>query len=499
VKRLLLGATALAASYALILATLLFLGSPGTKRHHVESVLFVFVVLGLAHIVVSRPDGVEAPVIKPRLSYAVVLAVIGAAGYWRALQVGLLSDDYVLRDWAQTGHFLGVGSPFARPVGLWLWRCVLEAGGQAPALHLISLGLHVLNTILAVSVARHLGLGRLGCVVTAVAFIAWPTQVEPVFWASAIFDVLTTSCLLAAIVLSFRLRSTRRTVLTVAGIAALTTVALLTKESAICLPALWFVCRFPEWRRAGIERREIAAVAAVCACCAGYVGWRLAADLPMFGAPSLTRYVLKEQVSRTFGTLAVPFADRILHLHPWTGILTSLTAITLGFAVASGRRSTRQIIALQGLLWCLVASAPTIGFLLIGADLDGTRYLYLPLVGWGVFMGAACEQLAGHRITFRVMLSLLGATVAIALVQAQLTMGDWSRAALERDRLLAEAVAAADRAHCGRVTVAGLPPRYRGAQLFNNGFAEALGDLGPRVGGERTCQFEWTDLGFRER
>jgi hypothetical protein len=72
---------------------------------------------------------------------------------------------------------------------------------------------------------------------------------------------------------------------------------------------------------------------------------------------------------------------------------------------------------------------------------------------------------------------------------------DWSDAAEQRAAILARAHETAARYGCGTVEAIDLPQRYRGAQLFNNGFAEAFAD-GPSLRGRRRCVLTWTGGAF---
>src|SRR6188768_1340615 len=98
-----------------------------SPRYRLESAAVALIVVGLA-TVASRP-GTTPPVSRePEPVWLMWLPVFLAAAlalYYPALQLGLLSDDYVLRVVAMSPT-LGIGSGwFVRPVPLLMWRLLL--------------------------------------------------------------------------------------------------------------------------------------------------------------------------------------------------------------------------------------------------------------------------------------------------------------------------------------------------------------------------------------
>ena len=148
-----------------------------------------------------------------------------------------------------------------------------------------------------------------------------------------------------------------------------------------------------------------------------------------------------------------------------------------------------------------MAAAPTLGLLFIGPYLDGSRYLYLAALGWGVALGGILEALWSHRILRPAAIAVIASLCVAAGVEQQRRMTDWQGAAAERDRIIADASRLANEeakdAQCGSISASNLPPRFRGAQLFTNGFAEAIDEArGPSVS-SRHCAWTWTGVAFR--
>ncbi|HEX9365425.1 MAG TPA: hypothetical protein VF921_02295 [Vicinamibacterales bacterium] len=491
---------ALATTHLVVLLAWYFFGAYGIKRHHLESASFVSASVALLTLLFSPPRSPSLPAGVADRHLGLVILLVAGVAYAGAVGVGLLSDDYVLRSWVLDGRLRGDGSPFLRPAALMLWRVVFLLGGGAVVLHLLNVLLHITNTILAAHVAARLGLSRLGVLAATAVFLVWPTQVEPVVWAAGVFDVLSTTWMLLALLIWLTEPAFLSERLSVLAVCVLTVLSLLTKESAVALPALALVAVTPRLLEIVQSRRQIALLFSMVGLTLAYMGWRLWLNLPVAGTATLTRYVMKEQLSRTFGTLAVPLSEATIQSHPAIACLAVATLIVLGTLsiVTSSQRSRGQVVAVQGLVWCVVAAAPTIGVLFIGPYLDGSRYLYLSALGWGLVIGGILDALSNRRSLHRLGVAFVAGLVVVAAVEQRSRLADWRAAAAERDAILGAAIRLADRAQCGTTTARNLPPRFNGAQLFTNGFAEALREARPVATGSRPCQWTWTGSELRQ-
>lgn len=432
------------------------------------------------------------------LHSAAIAAALAIAAYVRGLDVGLLSDDFVLQSWVLEGRVRWEGAPFERPVALVLWRAIFLAGGGAFVLHLLNVALHAVNTVLAARLAWRLGLGRVGVIVATLTFLLWPTQVEPVVWAAGVFDVLATTWMLLALVVLIRpvpLLSVPLDGILVSGLAVL---AFFTKESAVALPILAIVVTAPRYptKRGG---RELVMLSALLLSTAGYFCWRLMTGLAIAGTAGVTRYMAKEQLSRTFGTLSVPLSSDTIQLVPVLAFLLVAGVVLLATAsiISSTRRSPAHVVAVQGLFWCAIAAAPTIGFLYIGEYLEGSRYLYLAALGWGLVLAGSIEAVWDRRVLRWAGVGVLSVMFVAAGVEQQRRVSDWRAAARQRDDIVLQATQLAAERRCGTVSAANLPATLKGAQLFTNGFNEAMkSQTGPATATH--CRWTWTGQAFRE-
>ena len=471
----------------------------GVKRHNVESACFIFGAVVVARVLstgtvdsLARYEASRKP--------TVLIVLVGVAVLSGGIGVGLLSDDYVLRRWIEAGHLRWVGPQFARPVAQGLWSVVFTAGGGATSLHVLNITLHILNSILVWRLGATLGLTPRSAYVAAAVFLLWPTQVEPVVWAAGIFDVLSTFFMLTALSVTHTARPTISRAVETPLVATLTLLALFSKESAVALPGLFLLTRYWASARVFGSARDRMLFLTMLSCTAAYFGWRLWAQLPLESGVVVSRYVLKEQISRTIASLALPVSETTARSHPWLAAAVSsfvpvLVAISL---CRPGRKWLGIGLSLRGAAWCVIAAAPTVGLLVVGAYLDGSRYLYCATLGWGFLVGGLLDSVGDNPILERAAVSSALAVLVLVGIEQQLRLADWRGAAVERDRLLAEAIGLADRSECRTVSVSGLPPRFQGAQLFNNGFSEALDASRPIVTGHRQCEWRWTGIAFEE-
>jgi hypothetical protein len=503
VLRLTLG---LLAARTVWLTSELLLRTGRAQRHHVESILFLVVGVTAILLVGDRDDHRSHPTHRRLPAWCVFAAALMVAFvlYWPVLRLGFLSDDFVLIDRALRGEFVSPAHEFVRPLPLMLWRLVVIAGGGAMAIHALNVIFHGVNGALTWRLARQMGTSENGALVAGLLFLVWPTQVESVAWASGISDVLMTTLVLAAITICLgraQQSSGRRIVL----VSMLAVAALLTKETAAAIPALFLLGFVPGWMVRPPTRRELFDVGIVALVCTTFVVWRIVFRFSTvdWAAPVLSRYTVKELLSRVFGGLAVPFTADWIRRFPVVALLFAAVVLVVVItpALAGHRGASSRWLLLCAALWPVLAAAPALGYLLIGGYLEGSRYLYLPSAGWVILLvgsGASIPHIRHGALT----VAIVCAALAVSYVQGRWLLRDWDAAAERREMILLNAHQALDTSSCATGTFRGAPESYRAAQLFRNGLDEAVrlstGGGQSRVG-RGTCEFDWMDNGFRRR
>jgi hypothetical protein len=461
------------ALYLLLRVCALYLGIGGTRRHHIESAAFLFLLL-LLPLVLTRGapyDRSQAAPIAPRFLPVLVIAVLVAASlvvYWGLLFVGLFADDYVVIDAAREGRVTAWRELF-RPVIFLVWRPLIALTGQpAPLLHALNIILHGVNAGLVGLLAHRLLRGPWSGLVAGAFFLWLPSGLEGIAWASGLQDVLMSTFVLLFLV--FVTHEEQAWWIRALAIAALIA-GLLTKETAISAPPLAAIVG------AGAETREarrrtwlMAAVSLVTV--AVFLAIRFAVlPLPASYGPDLSRYGLKELLVRPFATLLVPLREEELQAAPLLAVGLA-AAVVVGLRVAAGRwdrYAVRFRVAVIGAAMVLAAVAPVLSYFYIDANLLGSRYLYLAQAGWVLILVAILESASeGRKAIFLPVLGvLLGAWFVAGTIHVEL----WTEAARARDRVLA--AAGTTTPTCSSWAVYGLPATVQGVPLFINGFPEA--------------------------
>jgi hypothetical protein len=449
----------------------------------------ILVAVGLATAALPAPRLNVQSAVNPQSTlgrrFYVALAtavVLSLSMYWPALSIGLLSDDFVLlgRSWSETVS--PTAWEFYRPLPLLLWKLLFPIGGPE-TLHAFNILLHGLNAWLVARLARCLRHTVLVSTIAGVVFLAFPAAVEPIAWNSGVFDVgMVTLGLLY-------LHTCAAPVLPVLQPSLLLTAALLTKETAVALPVIAGILSL----RVRITTRTLLVSVAVTV---AYVLFRIWAGLPTrLQAPTSLRYAIKEVIVRPFASLGIPWTGDELAAHPiLLGVVTAMVLTTLVYLYCL--RPTLGARVVIGPAIVLAGVLPLWEILFISDDLEGSRYLYLPLVGWSLLLA---DLIAEHGTRRMRMYSL---TAVALLVTAGIWgvrehLASWQEASRTRDAVLRSAREQLARSPCAQIRFENVPETVAGAQVFRNGLSEALHHPKPSEPElVTTCIFTWSDGRF---
>lgn len=423
----------------------------GIARHHLETAWMWLVGVVLLFALPKRSTPLAARPVQ-RVRGVTLFAFVGAAAvlYLPVLGNGFLSDDFVLARLAAQNEFLGTSWQFLRPLPVLCFKLV---GAHPLPLHAAIVLLHGANAALVAVLATEAGLSAAAAVAAGAIFLTFPAHAEAVAWCSGLQDVLMTTGVLASVALA----NVSRERLALPALAG----ALLTKETAVAAPALFWLFNPRRWRVALYGLGIVAA----------YATWRLLALPPTPGyalAPS--SYKLKELLVRPFAALTVPVRTGTVSEWPWLGtaLVCGLLALVLRAAWAwRGRRRdiwTSCALALS----VLVSVAPVYSLFDVSPTLQGARYLYLPAAAWSILIATLLMPTSS-----RLNLVLTALVVMSSAVGLRANLTAWNAAARRRDDLLADVVRARQ-SGCAAVWVRNVPDSVDGAYVFRNGLAEAI-------------------------
>jgi len=416
-----------------------------------------------------------------------------------ALRVGFLADDFGLLRAAQLAAGpLDVARMlplkiFYRPVSLLVWWLGLHLWNGAPlGYHLVGLLLHTANTSLLYLLARRYTGSAYGGLMAALLFALHPFHLEPTLWPAAQPDLLCTAfclsslwCVDCHLAAAGRLRSA----LAFAGALLAFLLALWSKETAAALPAL-ILLRFALVPRDQRRARALPIVAAYAPALVAYfvvrhlmlaehwlgdyrtqlAWWHLLfPSTPLLLTGQLFFPVHRDLLTSLFPPylLAAAIALMALALLWW---IRSLELV-----------SWRRLVLYAGYLFMPVLPVWTAG-LTLGADMENTRYGYLPSVGLALLFGHICARQRGpsRRSVLAGVLMILFAAALSAWYVAP-----WKQAARLRDEVLAAGVQLVtqlpDSPPPTTVFFQSVPSSHLGAPMFVEGcYAKALSPLLPR-------------------
>ena len=401
-----------------------------------------------------------------------LLLLIPAALLW-TLTIPLVSDDFVHIGYAI--HFtpdkirglftIPAGDGFFRPLGYLSYALDARWAGNNPALwHLATLLIHFANCVLVYLVARQAGLARFFAAAAAVLFGIHGSRPEVVTWIACRFDLIATFFLLSTLALFSA--SARRSWLYAAALAT-AFLALISKEAAYVLPILLFLVGEPRPFRELLRR--VAPFAALTAAVFLY-RWHLFSGIGGYQTAAHTPAILNFSLSRTLNGVFLRLWATLFFPINWTQPAQWWLWVAFVLAIAAylliairGRRDRRT---LSFLLFTFVAALPVEQFLLIGADLEKSRILYLPSVGFALFLAAVLS-----RIEWRIPAALALIAFQTACLEHNLLV--WRGVAVVAQHAC-NSVAASLQGNAKTVTVLDLPNVLRGVYFFHKGMPDCL-------------------------
>jgi hypothetical protein len=462
-------------------------GRFNVPRHRVESATVAFVVVGaLSHFALTTRSVPNRPGFAALPGEWTLWIVAAAVLYWPSLWLGPLSDDYALADRARHGAVGLVHAEFLRPLPLLAWGALLRLQTGWVGLHLLNVAAHGTVAFLATRLAVPLLPSRPTTVAVGLLILTFPAAVEAVSWASGVFDVTATLLAIATVLASRRYTAhTRRR--TRAAMVACACAALLCKETAAVIPALigldmWVSKRWPRsliWDGSAL---------AVSFGCIGAARLWFASDAVR---QPVTKYVLQRWLFGTIGGLTVPWHSEIVGAWPWvpvTGAILAIGVATVFFVTRSAVATTRVAVAALG--WLLLGTLPALTFFFIAPDLQQSRYLYLPAVGYMLLLVTMASRGRASDVRGLGVVALL---VVLGVFGVRQHQTYWQRAAAARDAVLNAARTDRTLRACPTTSIRGLPDTVAGAYVFRNGAELAFAAEGVVLSASAppSCTFSW--------
>ena len=499
----LLAASLLASSVLIIRA----LAGPFTLLLPVNSPLNAESWLGLSLVLLlitgatrSRTGGAPAGAQVPnRVGFLLLsLALLTVLALWRVLGLYFLADDFWLVQTANAATFplhplfvKGGSDDYFRPAGAVSLMLTAQYAAFNPLLwHATALALHVSNVLLVFLLALRLSLRRFGAFFAAALFAIHGTRPEAVAWIAGRFDLLSTFFVLAGLLLFLRMCEEQGNPrhLWLLGSLSCMVLAIFTKESAYAfapLAALLVVGRQDSVRRRALLLAPFFLLTAALlvhrwSMYGDIGGYRTASGEPQAFVLGLIP-TLKALGLRIWAALYFPInwsaePGRLLGL-----LLIVSTTCWLRLSMIRMRWTEAAI----PLGFTILSAIPPLHQLLIGQDLQKSRLLYLPSVGFCLLLGLAARELR-PRIRWLLLATVLGFNFLVL----QHNLNFWEQASAQA-RLARATATGCITSSTRRLIVRDVPENLRGVYFLANVFPaivtmnSSLGDLPVEFRAER--------------
>ncbi|MFL5803355.1 MAG: hypothetical protein ACJ8CR_16640 [Roseiflexaceae bacterium] len=434
-----------------------------------------------------------------KLFFPIVLGLLVLLGYLPALHTAFLADDFILLSQAQikySGLSIFAVSPywwFYRPLSALVWQYTFKLFGYHPlGYHLFSLGLHWASSLLIVALVRrfttHSTLLAPGA---GLLFALLPLHPETVVWLASQFDLLATVCYLATLcclLLAWERRSIPFYLLALGAYQ----LSLWSKESAFTLPII--VVMFGLALRDRPRPRILIGGTLPFALLLGinllqrYLVWgRIGGYL---NAPSDYPSFIWDHLAGTLAVLVGPLNRLLLPAY-----LRQLWMLGMAALLVAGLMAGyNQRLILLALGWLLITLLPAINILPVAADLEGSRFLYLPAVGFCMGLVALIDAVAKRFVAREPQRASAAAIMMLGALYfgvLRIHMQPWpiaGQAAIDILQDLHRLIPSF--APGSKLQTLGLPDKYNGAFVLRNGLDWAfLERYGSRPAVEQVAQF----------
>jgi hypothetical protein len=367
---------------------------------------------------------------------------------------GLTLDNLV---WA----FKGVARTHWQPLTTLSHMLDVSLFGMRPGgHHATSLVLHILNTLLVFAVLQSMTGARWRSAFVAALFALHPLHVEPVAWASARRDVLSTLFGLLSM-LAYVSYAKRGGIGRYALVALLVVLALLAKSMLVTLPLAFLVldywplcrvriggrdngentstpqrtvaCQVQSIKRVVLEKIPLL-VLSMAFCLVAIVMLKNAGEVEMVGKVPFHLRAANAVVSYVVYIEKVIWPARLSphYVHPnlpggtpwapWQIIGAGLVLIAISGLVVRAN-SRRYLVA--GWLWYLGMLVPVIGFVQVGKPGMADRYTYVSVIGLFIIVAWGGLEVLGGWSERRRLVCRIGPACAIVVIAACMARSHW--------------------------------------------------------------------------
>jgi protein O-mannosyl-transferase len=420
----------------------------------------------------------------------------------------IINSYFLSDDFAQIGKILGgdlsvvwgkAHGGFFRPLFILSYLIDIKIWGATPfGFHLTNVVLHSLNAFLTFILSLRMveglklaaGTKRAISIGTGALFLLHPSHTEAVSWISGRADLIATLFCLASLLFYFAYARTKRTAQLVLSLLCFA-LALLAKESAVCLPFLVVVVGIfaGHSRQDGKNRRHfLTCVALYVSILLVFVAVRSAFIGSLVGGYGISQHlnfspswlrdrlleasvrsILPALPSQLFRFLFKPLQSRVFILFSLAcaGLVAVVIILRRRWYGPSERSEQNRFLIVLVILF-LFSLLPVINLRLALYQTLGERFLYLPSVFTCLLMAYLAAILLRRPAWW---LSILICILGFYSVRLYQTNQSWREAATLSRSIKDELTDPSTR---DRLLIINAPDNLRGVPVFHNGLPEAL-------------------------
>jgi hypothetical protein len=208
----------------------------------------------------------------------------------------------------------------------------------------------------------------------------------------------------------------------------------------------------------------------------------------------ISKYTLQRTLFQTFGSLAQQWPATAQSLAVPVAVISVAALLAIIIAgVWQARRDTGRVFV-AAVTWSIVSVLPVFGWILIGANLRDSRWVYLAAPAWAMGLAALVTSPV-PRFVRTLVFAAAGLVIVLNFMAVRWQIGAWLRAGEIRDRVLPAIAESPGVRGCESVALADLPENVDGAYVLLNGVAEALAQRGQPIrlnpAAPLSCRFRW--------